>query len=269
MNRVTAFKLKAGGNKGFELTGTDFSAADSSNSIVYRDKVKREREFPIPAGIKSNVKSLAYPFLVYTDYWRSEYQPLMFQGHSAPNPDLLTNENEKEMTSLLNIWGRVKIIGCESSGDDIKIEGEIVFKGYSLKGKIVVSREDDHALYTFVEDAFVGILELLSSLIGKPQLDFSPNEISEVMESMNSNIDPDSDDDALLQMMKEAEKKGFGIVLDDKLLSQLSEHSESDEAKTESSSDSVSDEEEPPIEPEIASVSTKSDDLFEAGESVE
>ena len=283
MNRITAFKLLSNGKKGFEITGTDCTVADESNRFLHQDAIIRTRKFPIPTGIRAKVKSLAYPFLVYTDYWRSEYQPLMFHGHTAPNPDLLTDDNESDITKLINIWNRVKINGCSSSGDNIIIDGEVVFGGFSLKGKIVVSKEDDHALYSFVEESFISILEMLSSLISKPKLDFSPNEISEVMESMNSNIDPDSDDDALLQMLKGAEQKGFGIVLDDNLLTQLAEHSENEvsksvedskDANSESDSKIIEKTSEEVIEPEsmdseIASVTTKSEDLFEPGESVE
>jgi len=91
----------------------------------------------------------------------------------------------------------------------------------------VIEEASDSSLHSFVDEAIGNIVKLVQETLALPLAAIgNPTQVRELFKELSGPDEEDSIDDLdpdeqFLSMMKQARKKGFGIMLDDNLLSQF------------------------------------------------
>ena len=220
--KVTGFKLLKDGKAGMEVEGIDF--VDSGiNKVLFKDGFKRTRHFPLSLDLRTAVNVLKYPFLVGTEHWQGFFGPYMREDYLRPDHRQEYVDNPAYL-QLKNMWDATSIQRCTIEGGSYKITGELRCDMCLVKATVVVNADDDHSLYSFVQEALVVIMNMIDQTLNVPQMAIGGGAaIRGIIQEMHGQEIPDgmSDQDAFIVMMRTAQSKGMGIVLDDNSLAQL------------------------------------------------
>lgn len=265
--KITGFKLLKNGIGGIEVEGIEL-AGTSNSHIMFRDSVKRTRKFPLTQTLRLAVQMLNYPFLVGAEYWRTEFARFMKDDYSAPERKG-ENLNESNFKKLITFWESSKVEKVSIEKGLYKIQGSVEFSMCVVKATVLIDPNDDHSLYSFVEETLSDIVKLIEQTITAPQAGLGTGEeIREIVSRISSSSDdeiPDdmSDEEAYLHMMKTAQKKGYGIVMNDNMLAMISEGIKHTEEEDEPETFKLDAGDEPDDEPaEVVSATTKDESIF-------
>ena len=235
--RITGFKLLKGGIGGIEVTGVELVDSGASK-VMFKDDVTRIRRFPLSVPLRNAIAALNYPFLVGTEYWQKSYVKFMREDFSRPNRDDKFI-GDPTFVELVSFWDACKMNKCTFEKGMYKMTGEFDFDISTVKAVVSIASGDDNSLYSFVEETLQSIVEMIDQALHLPQLalgtgeeirgilhEFSQKEEDELPEAM-------SRDDAYMELMRRASKKGYGIVMDDNMLSLMAENVPGEDDDTE------------------------------------
>lgn len=217
-----------GGTAGISVEGIDLVSSGNERAM-FRDDLKRTRKFPLSMQVRKSITVLNYPFLVGTEHWKPEFAQWMQDDYSAPNYKE-GNPSEKVFKTLTSFWQSTQITKCTIDKGNYKLTGEIACQMCTIKATVCVAPDSDHSLYSYVQDALNNIVEMIDKTLNLPQLALgSTEEIREIYDQVSKDEEDTLEDgmdpnDAFLSLMKLAQGKGYGIVLDDNMLGQLAEH---------------------------------------------
>lgn len=220
--KITGFKLLKDGKAGIEVEGVDL-VESGVNKVMFRDNVKRTRNFPLSPQLRNAVNVLRYPFLVGTEYWQSTFASYMKEDFSRPDrKDMFINSPDYKR--LINMWDSVTIQRCVIENGSYKVTGELNCEMSIVKAVVLIHSDNDHSLYSFVQEALTNIVDMIDQTLSLPQIAIGGGQaIREIIEGMHGEDIPDdmTDEEAFITMVRTAQKKGYGIVLDDNSLAQL------------------------------------------------
>lgn len=231
--KITGIKLIKNGAAGIEVEGIDLVSSGNERAM-FKDDVKRTRRFPLSLQLRNAINVLNYPFLVGTEHWKPEFAQRMKDDFSGPNYKD-GDPTEKLFKTVTSFWQSTQITRVTMEKGNYKLAGEIACQMCTVKATVSVAPDCDHSLYSYVQDALNHIVELVDQTLNLPQLAIgSPEEMRAIYSQISKNEDdyiPEDADpnEAFLQLMQTAGKKGFGIVLDDNMLAQLAEHTDEED----------------------------------------
>jgi hypothetical protein len=225
--KITGFTLIKGGTAGISVEGIDL-VASGNDRAMFKDDLKRTRKFPLTVQLRKAIAVLNYPFLVGTEHWKPEFAQRMREDFSSP--DYKSDPAEKIFKTLNSFWQSTQITKCAIDKGNYKITGEIACQMCTIKATVSVAPDNDHSLYSLVQDALENIVRMIDQTLNLPQLALgTTDEIREIYNQVSKDTEDTLDegmnpDDAFLSLMKLAQGKGYGIVLDDNMLGQLAAH---------------------------------------------
>jgi hypothetical protein len=224
--KITGFKVLKGGIGGIEVKGIDLVNTGVAHAM-FKDEVSRIRKFPLNVQLRNSIVSLNYPFLVGTEHWRSEFAAYMQTDFNRLNrrDEYVLLEPFKRLVTL---WEACNILKCELQKESYKITGQILFDSCTIQATVLISPDDDHSLYSFVDERLCDIVKLIDQHLNLPQNALGTGaDIREMIHKISNAEEDDIADnltieEAYVSLMKTASKKGYSVVMDDNMLSLLS-----------------------------------------------
>lgn len=148
--QIQKLNLINDGKKGVEVLSIE---PVQKKGITVMDKVKRERDVPIPLFLKTSLSALKYYYLVLTGYWQSEWDNYLNETKSEfEKPDKETAATHAYQR-MIQLWDNTTITGFKADGSGFMLFGKIKVLGNKVTAPCtpLVTIDDDAEYGLYVE----------------------------------------------------------------------------------------------------------------------